>query len=567
MLLANLTSDVASHSIDVASVVLGLAGGLAIFLYGMQHLTDSLQAAAGAGLKTMLARLTTNRFRAFFAGFLITSLVQSSTVTTVMVVGFVSAGLLTLQQSIGIILGANLGSTLTAQLIAFNIYHLGLLLIIVGFLGQFFSKLQTLRFWSLAVLGVGLILFGMQIMGEATSVFRQWPPLVEWLQTDHPAWVGVLVGFGFTAIVQSSAASIGLVIIVASQGLIQLEFGIAMVLGANAGTCLTALLSSIGRPRAAVQTALVHLLINIVGLLIWIWIIPQFADFLRWISGASSEAGSAESLAAVVPRQIANAHTFYNLVNTSMFLALTSPLARLAQRLVPEIPVPIDPEVRFLDDMYLQHPDTALEQARLEATHMAGQVSHLIKQSLAVATTGSREEIADLVKLDRKVEDLHGPIVIFLGKLSQNNLNPNQATLVMQMIGIANYLENIGDIIENNLMADARKRIKLGVPVSSSTLTLLKELHAQIVNDFDVVVQGLESKEPDEPLQQVIANKRQVNKLSQQLTRHLAQRLVVKEPNRLAAFQIEARMVENYHRIHTLTRRIAREWISSRNEQ
>ncbi len=529
----------------------------------MQQLTDSLKTVAGDRLKTFLARLTTNRFTAIFAGAVITGVVQSSSVTTVLVVGFISAGLISVQQSVGIILGANIGTSATAQLIAFKVYEYGLVMVACGFLGMLFVKLEQVKLWAAALFGLGLILFSMQLMSDATGVFRNWPPLVDWLKSANQIWIGVGFGFLITAVVQSSSATTSLVIVLAGQGMISLDFGIALIFGSNVGPCVTALLSTVGRPAEALQAAMIHVIVNFVGVLIWVWFVPQFADFIRWISPRSEHLDPLDRLAAELPRQIANAHTLFNVANALMFLSFINPLARVVSRLIPGTTADDKSTVRFLNEMFLNQPSVAIDQAWLEIRRMASYVHELIEKSLTVVTSGTHHEIEALEQLDQHVEDRHGPIVAFLSKASQRNLVQTQTIEIRKMFGVANYLENIGDIIENNLMADAKKRRRLGVPISPSTMELLSQLHIQVLLDYDSVIHSIENDREDKLLI-VIANKQRITSLANDLTSHLAQRLIVKQQHQLAAFQIESRVVENLCRIHTLTRRIAKIWLNAK---
>ncbi len=324
-----------STPIEFGALITGLGGGLALFLFGIRQMTESLKIVAGSSMKGLLARLTANRFTAALAGAIITAVIQSSSVTTVLVVGFVSAGLLTLSQSIGVIIGANVGTTITAQIIAFNVYQYGLLMIAIGFLTDVVAKSEKIKQWGIVLMGLGLIFFGMELMSNATGPLRQWPPFIDAMQNMRNPLLSILFGLIFTAIVQSSSATTGIVIVLASQGLISLESGIGLVFGANIGTCVTAIISAFGRPREAVQAAWIHVVFNIGGVLLWMFFIPQFAQLARGISPSANYLEGSARLAADTPRQIANAHTLFNVGNTFLFIWFTGPLAKLVDRIVP----------------------------------------------------------------------------------------------------------------------------------------------------------------------------------------------------------------------------------------
>ncbi|MCA9431844.1 MAG: Na/Pi cotransporter family protein, partial [Candidatus Omnitrophica bacterium] len=282
----------------------------------MGQMTDALKQATGKGLRNVLARLTTNRFSGVFSGAFVTTLTQSSSVTTVLLVGFVSAGLMTLQQTVGVIMGANIGSTVTAQIIAFDISRYSLLILAIGFAVSALSRDKRISQYGLMVMGLGMVFFGMGLMSQSTYPLRSYPPFIDLMgKMDNPA-LGILVGAVFTALVQSSAATTGILIVLISQGVITLEAGIVLAFGANIGTCVTALLASVGKPRQALQVALVHILFNVIGVLIWIPLIGYLAEFVRTISPSYPDLPTAERIAREAPRELANAHTFFNVANT-----------------------------------------------------------------------------------------------------------------------------------------------------------------------------------------------------------------------------------------------------------
>ena len=236
-------------------LIFGLLGGLALFLYGMGQMADSLKIVAGDRMKSILARLTRNRVAGVLTGAFVTAVIQSSSVTTVLVVGFISAGLMTLAQSVGVILGADIGTTITAQIIAFNIKEYSLLLVAAGFLVMFVARRETTRHYGTAIMGLGLVFLGMGIMGAAMKPLRTWQPFLDVMAGMENPWLGIAVGAVFTALVQSSSATVGIIIVLGSQGLVSLPVGIALLLGANIGTTVTALLASVGRPREAQRAA------------------------------------------------------------------------------------------------------------------------------------------------------------------------------------------------------------------------------------------------------------------------------------------------------------------------
>jgi phosphate:Na+ symporter len=347
------------------------------------------------------------------------------------------------------------------------------------------------------------------------------------------------------------------VIVLASQGFLSLESGISLILGANIGTCVTAALSAVGRTREAVQAALVHILFNSLGVVLLLPFIQPFAEVIRVMSPVSDQVGDAARVAAEAPRQIANAHTVFNVGSAFVFIWLTGPLARLVDWIVPVRKEVAGVRPVYLEEIYLEEPDFALDQVRRELTRLGDLDRDILQRSLRVAMVGTRADVAVLRQADDDVDNLHGAIVTFLGQLSQQNLDRPQSRRLYELFGIANYLENIGDVVESSLLEDAGKRLDKGVNVSQSTMEVLRPIHEKVLWAFDRMLAGLRDGDVD-AAHEAADSKAAVNSLADAATDHLAKRLVAGEPNRLPAFQIETDTTENLKRVNTLTRRIAR---------
>ena len=544
-------------TIELGALITQLGGGLALFLYGMRRMTESLKTVAGSGMKNLLERMTRNRFTAAIAGIVVTAVIQSSSVTTVLVVGFVSAGLLTLSQSIGVILGANVGTTITAQIVAFAVYKYGLLMIAAGFFTEIMARRERIKQWGRVVMGLGLIFFGMELMSIATGPLRQWPPFIDLMQNMKSPLLSVGIGMLFTAVVQSSSATTGIVIVLASQGLITLESGIGLIFGANIGTCITAFISAVGRPREAMQAAWAHIVFNVSGVMLWVFFIPEFAEVVRSVSPVSEHLQGLDRLGADTPRQIANAHTIFNVANLAIFIWFAKPLSRIVDRIVPREAVPAGIRPLYLNDFYLEQPALALDQARRELVRLGNLVGEMLRRSRHIVIEGTDREADLLVNADNDVDTLYREIIRFLGKLSQRDLIAAQPQQLAQFVGIANYLENIGDVIEKDLLAVQRKRLVNGLTISPSTQALLQPLDEQVRASFAKALAALETGNLDDAMD-AIESKGAVNELVEETTAHIAKRLVADEPARLETFQIETDIIENYRRINTYARRIAR---------
>jgi phosphate:Na+ symporter len=553
------TSPDTVSGFDVGALVIGVVGGLALFLYGLEKLTVGLRRMAGGRLQTILARLTRNRFRAAFAGAFTTAVLQSSSVTTVLVVGFVSAGLMTLQQSIGIIMGANVGSTITAQIIAFRITRYTLLLVAAGFVLEAYGRKERARQIGMMVMGLGLLFFGMELMGSATLPLREYPPVVASMHGLTRPLPTILVGAGVTALIHSSAATTGVVIVLAGQGFVTLEGGILLVLGANIGTCVTALLAAIGKRREALRSAVVHVLFNVAGVLLWAGLVDHLADAVRWLSPAAPELSGMARLAAETPRQIANAHTLFNVVNTAVFIGLTGPIAWLVTRIVPDRPREGDGVVapRYLDEALLHTPGLALDRIRMEIRRLGERAHDMVRHSLETVLTGSHEDLEALARRDDEIDVLRTAIVEYARRLSRQNLGAADARRLSVYVTASNHVESIGDMVETNLVRAGRDRLEHGLAPSVQTVKLLGRLHERVAWAVQMALEALDASSAD-MAQQVIDAKGELSGIADELDRHLGVRLSSEDHDRLQLFKLETDVTEYLRRVYYFAKRIAR---------
>jgi phosphate:Na+ symporter len=540
-------------------MLVNLGGGLALFLYGMHKMTEALKIVAGERVKDILSKLTTNRFSAAFAGTVVTAVIQSSSITTVLVVGFITAGIMTFQQSIGVILGANVGTTITAQIIAFKITKSALLLIAVGFFIEVLAKNPRVKQLGAMSMGLGLLFFGMELMSQATTPLRSYEPFMQLMrEMANPLW-GVLIGAAFTALVQSSSATTGIVIVMASQGLLSLETGIALILGSNIGTCVTAIISAVGKPREALQAATAHVLFNVTGVLLFVGFIPQYADLIRHLSPVSEGLIGLAQLAADTPRQIANAHTVFNVFNLVLFLGFTNTLAGVVLRFVPPLPPEPLPETapRFLDDYYLKQPAMALERTRLELQRIGEKLVAMIRDSLPTLTVGTRERIHALQNRDNEIDSLTDAVALYLRKLTTMDLVDPQPEFVHAYFGAANYLENIADIIETGIVTDSFKRLEHNLEVSPDTEEHLKEIYKDLYLAAQMTMEALLETDADKA-RRVRKTKAHFNGMIEHARSHLYGRVKTGGTRQLAIYKIETGTLENFRRIHNLLRRICK---------
>jgi len=543
-----------------------LFGGLALFLFGMEQMSESLKAVAGERMKTILAKLTSNRFMGAATGAFVTAIIQSSSVTTVLVVGFITAGLMSLSQSVGIIMGANIGTTITAQIVAFKVTKAALLMIGIGFTMLFASRNERVKQYGTMLMGLGLVFFGMSVMSDAMKPLRSYQPFLDlMIQMENP-FIGILISAAFTGLVQSSSATTGIVIVMASQGFITLPAGIALAFGANIGTCVTAMLASIGKPREAIRAAAIHVLFNVGGVVIWFLFIPQLAEFVAWVSPVHPELTGVDRLGAETPRQIANAHTIFNITNTLIFIGLTTQLASLVERLIPDRD--LDEEVlaainaKYLDQELLSTPSLAIDRVRLEVLHMGETVQEMLNKIMPAILSGNRQTLKAIEDMDDHVDVLYEQIIAYMGNISKRTLTEDQTSEFLGLMAAISDLENIGDTIETNLVVLGNERIDAGVSISKPTRKVLSDFHLVIERALASAIQAV-SQSNEEAAKLVIDMKHEISNLADSAAAHQAARLVAEEPNRIPAYTIEIDIIEKQKRIYYFAKRMAKSVFSS----
>jgi len=539
--------------VDSFAIIVGLFGGLALFLFGLEQLADGLKAVAGDRMKAVLAKLTDNRFLGVTTGAFVTAVIQSSSVTTVLVVSFISAGVMNLGQSVAVIMGANIGSTITAQIIAFKATALPYPLFIVGFGMIFLGKTEKLRQYGRMTMGLGMVFLGMNTMGDAMSPLRSNEMFLDLMVRMENPLLGILVGAAFTALIQSSAATTGIVIVLASQGLISLSAGIALIFGANIGTCVTALLAAIGKPREAVQAAIVHVLFNIAGVVLWVGFIDQLVAVVTTMTPTGSDG------IPNTPRLIANAHTVFNIANTFIFIWFSTQVGQLAQRLVPIRPEPEEKrlEPKFLSEDLISTSSLALDAVRMEIRELGRPVKKMMRAIMPATLTGTRHTLNSIAQMDSDVDYLHGHIIQYLRRIGLQRMTEKESGRFVGLMEIANYVENIGDIIETDLVAIGKRRIDEKISVSPQTEKMLHEFASKVEEALSITLEAVLEND-GEAARQVIDMKAKINQMAVKASEHGAHRLLADEPNRMASYRREMEIVEKLRRIYYFTKRIAK---------
>ncbi len=470
-------------------MLFGLAGGLGLFLYGMDMMSSSLQRGAGRRMRGILGALTRNRVMGMAIGALVTMVIQSSSATTVVLVSFVQAGLMSFVQTLGVILGADIGTTITAQLIAFKLTDYALLIIAMGFLLRYLGKRDRLKQLGDALLGFGILFFGLSVMGKAMEPLRSYKPFLDVLAGLENPVLGIFVGAAFTALIQSSSAFSGIIIVIAQQGFVGLEAGIPLIFGANIGTCVTAALASLGSGREAKRVALAHTLFKVLGVLLMVAWIPQFTDLVRQISGG-----------AAIARQVANAHTVFNVGIALIFLPFTPLFARLVHRLIPDRPEPITHKVRarHLDKNMLNAPALALNLAKVEILRMGEKVKDMADRIPAAFFDRNLDMLDAIHHGEDVVDDLDAEISDYLLAIGKQRINEEQAEEVYLMMHVTKQYEHMADIIDKELRPLARKMAAEGVEFSDSGAKEVRAYHLKMLKQIARSLEAFRDSSLDE---------------------------------------------------------------------
>jgi phosphate:Na+ symporter len=484
--------------------VISLVGAICLLLYGMNVAGEALQRVAGQKLRHVLATLGRNRLAALVAGTAITMLTQSSSATTLMLVGFARAGLVEMRQTIGLLLGADIGTTITVQLLAFRIYDYALLIVAIGAGLLLSSKRKMPRDLGQAILGFGLVFLALKIIIESMMPLGQNPLVRELFSSlgDAPL-VALLLGAVFAALTTSSAATIGVVLALAAQGMIPLESAVPLVLGANVGTSLAALLSSIGGNPEAKRVAIAHVLFKLIGAAVFLPLSTQFANLIALTSSDPA-------------RLVANAHTAFNVALACVFLPLSNHFAEMVCWIVPDQENDEGFRPKYLDEYVLESPPLALGQATREVLRLADLVLEMVADTLKVFRDNDEELIEQLERREDQVDLLEESIKSYLTRLSQQTLTEEQSKREVGLLFVINDLEHIGDIVDKSMMQLARKKVEHSLTFSPSGMAEVEDLHRRVVENLQSVINAITTRD-QELAQKVLLQKGTISRMEREL--------------------------------------------------
>ncbi|EQG26942.1 Na/Pi cotransporter family protein [Clostridioides difficile] len=472
------------------NIIISLMGGLGLFLYGMNLMGEGLQKSAGTKLKKIIKLLTSNLFMGVLVGTGVTAGIQSSSATTVMVVGFVNAGIMTLKQAIGVIMGANIGTTVTAQLVSFDLTGMAPVALGVGIILYLFGNKPRIKNIAEILIGFGILFTGMDFMKMAVEPLRDYQGFTDLLVTfgRYPL-LGLLLGFGITAIIQSSSASMGMLVALAAEGLVPLSAALPILYGQNIGTCVTSLLSSIGANKNARRAAMMHLIFNVLGTVIFLIFLnkPVVSMVTSWDPSN-------------VARQIANTHTLFNIISVLILLPFTNLIIKLAIKLVPDRAGDIDEDetktIKYIDDRMIETPSIALANTIKEALRMGEKAKESLNASMEALVEHSTEKIDKTYRRERLINDLQKAILNYLLKLSKAPLDDDSREVVDTLFNTVNDIERIGDHAKN-IAELSQVAIDSNISFSEEGQSELDVMYNRVVSAYTYALESMRTDNVD----------------------------------------------------------------------
>lgn len=474
--------------INFQEMIFQFLGGLGLFLFAIKYMGDGLQKAAGDRLRDILDKFTTNPFMGVLVGMMVTVLIQSSSGTTVITVGLVSAGFMSLRQAIGVIMGANIGTTVTAFIIGIDVGEYAYPIMALGAIFLFFFKKSTIQNIGQVLFGFAGLFIGLEMMSSGMKPLRDWQPFLELTvqMSDIPV-LGLIVGTVFTLIVQSSSATVGILQGLYAEGLIPLQGALPVLFGDNIGTTITAILAALGTSVAARRAAATHVLFNLIGSVIFMLLLVPFTAYVEWLSSILNLENK---------MQIAFAHGTFNVVNTLIQLPFIGALAWIVTKLIPGEDSIIEHKPKYLDENLIsKSPSIALSQAKMEVLHMGSYSVQGLEETLNYLQTGDTKAIANVEQLEEAINNLDRKSTDYLVKLSKQALSKSESTLHHNLFDNIRDIERIGDHVENIVellqYRDANK-----VKLSDEAQAELVEMYELTMDTVRLALQSLEKNDP-----------------------------------------------------------------------
>lgn len=498
--------------------ILTMAGGLGLFLFGMELMSDSIEKVAGARLRRILEIFTTNRFMGMIVGIIFTGIIQSSSACTVMVVSFVNSGLMNLYQAAGVILGANIGTTITSQLVSFNLSKIAPLILLVGVVVMMFTKKEKVRKVAEVVVGFGILFVGLSTMSQAMANMKNEPQVVNLLMSLKNPFLATLMGFALTAIIQSSSVTVSIVLLLANQDLLPLPITLYIILGCNIGACATAMLASMTGKKDAKRAALIHLLFNIIGtVIIYIALFVAGDQIVELIKSISADNG----------RFVANAHTMIKIAQVIMLFPFTGWLVKMTYLIVPgedqKVGYRESYQLKYIGDKVVFNPATAVVEVVKELERMASLAEENLNRAMNALITLDEEDIEEVYEVEKNINFLNHAITDYLVKINQTTLPIEDLNSLGALFHVVNDIERIGDHAEN--VADAaRQRKEEGVSISKEAQKELGDM-LEMVNKIIRYAVEMFAKSDETHMQEIITLEDQVDEKERELQKKHVERL------------------------------------------
>lgn len=498
--------------------ILTMAGGLGLFLFGMELMSDSIEKVAGARLRRILEIFTTNRFMGMIVGIIFTGIIQSSSACTVMVVSFVNSGLMNLYQAAGVILGANIGTTITSQLVSFNLSKIAPLILLVGVVVMMFTKKEKVRKVAEVVVGFGILFVGLSTMSQAMANMKNEPQVVNLLMSLKNPFLATLMGFALTAIIQSSSVTVSIVLLLANQDLLPLPITLYIILGCNIGACATAMLASMTGKKDAKRAALIHLLFNIIGtVIIYIALFVAGDQIVELIKSISADNG----------RFVANAHTLIKIAQVIMLFPFTGWLVKITYLIVPgedqKVGYRESYQLKYIGDKVVFNPATAVVEVIKELERMASLAEENLNRAMNALITLDEEDIEEVYEVEKNINFLNHAITDYLVKINQTTLPIEDLNSLGALFHVVNDIERIGDHAEN--VADAaRQRKEEGVSISKEAQKELGDM-LEMVNKIIRYAVEMFAKSDESHMQEIVTLEDQVDEKERELQKKHVERL------------------------------------------
>nr|WP_321466052.1 Na/Pi cotransporter family protein [uncultured Desulfobulbus sp.] len=544
-------------ALPFSTIAVTFIGGLAMFLYGISTMSDGMKKLSGERIRTLMTALTANRFSGLFVGAFATMVVQSSSAIMVMLVSLVQAQMVTYTQVVGVILGAEIGTTFTAQLIAFKLEDYALLLFAFGLFLKLLGRTAGMRQWGEAIAGFGLLFFGMQLMSEAMAPLRSYPPLLSLLHQLENPLISVAVGLCVTAVIQSSSAFVGIIIVLAQQNSLSLEASIPLMFGSNIGTCITGAIASIGTFRAARRVSLAQILINACSVLFFLFWIPEAVQLVRMLSPGAD-----------LPRQIANAHTLYNVLMALFFLPLLPAVSRLVLLLLPDNPEEqrLIPAVWYLRSSALQPPSMALGLVRAEMARMntilgrmlEGVIPSLTGEAPACDSIFPKLSPVQAIHMrENKIDFLESRVTEFLFKAVEQQLSERESKEAFALMEIVKIQEAIGDVIEVKLLGLLVQKKALKLDLTEEGKKEIVGLHTHILKENELLTNALREMDAQQAAS-LLGEEDHFFRLERDVEFRHMERVVHKVPASRHTHALHMEIMDGLRQIHEYNAAIAR---------